>query len=141
MKQKKSQKLLHTTGNKVCTVEKLIAKTNNQLGDALYIAEDIFIPQKKDIKRCYRTDFELKTKEEAKKIIKEKKILISPKYKDADFFVYNERKEELVPFKKNDYLMNDRGYFTYDGTSYISYDDDGREIDRFSFAEDKKLAA
>jgi hypothetical protein len=90
---------------------------------------------------CYRTDFELKDKKAAKKISKEKKILIAPKYKNADFFVYNERKEELVPFKKNDYLMYDRGYFTFDGTSYISYDDNGEEIGRFSFVEKKKLVA
>lgn len=141
MKLKKWQEILDRTEAKVTTVEELVAQTNDQLDDALFIAEDIHIPEKKDIKRCYRTDFELKTNKEAKELMSEKKILLSPKYKNADFFVYNDRTEELVPFQKNDYLMYDRGYFTFDGTSYISYDDNGKEIGRFSFLQDEKLAA
>lgn len=141
MKKTESQEILDTTINHVLTVEDLVVKTNSQLDDALYIANNVFIPEKKDIRRCYRTDFQLKTKGEAEQIVKEKKILISPTYKDADFFVYNERTEELVPFKKNDYLMDDQGYFTYDGKNYISYDNNGGEIGRFSYIEDKKLAA
>lgn len=136
MKIKKWQESINVKKNQVRSLEELIALTNTQLDDALYIAEDIFLPQKEHIKHCYRTDFELKTHVEAKKIIQEKKLFLSSKYKNADFFVYNDRREELMPFKKNDYLMHDRGYFTFDGINYISYDDSGREIGRFSFLDD-----
>lgn len=141
MKLEKRKEVSDKTEVRITTVEELIEKTNEQLDDALFIAEDVHIPEKKDIKRCYRANFELKTNKEAKKIVKEKKILISPRYKNADFFVYNDRTEELVPFQKNDYLMYDRGYFTFDGKNYISYDDAGKEIGRFSFLQDEKLVA
>lgn len=141
MKLKRSQENLGIKKANIRSVRELINLTNTQLDDALYITEDIFIPQKKDIKRCYRTDFELKTQKEAKKIMSEKKIFLSSKHKHADFFVYNERKEELLPFKKNDYLMHDHGYFTFDGKNYVSYDDSGREVGRFSFLEDIKKVA
>jgi len=115
----------------ISNVEELIAVTNNQLEDTLYIADGVIIPDKKDISRCYRSDFTLKTKEEAKKIIKDNKVTIHHKYKESDFFVYNERKEQLLPFKKNDYLIYDHGYFTFDGEHYFSYDDTGNEIGKF----------
>jgi len=109
-------------------VQELITVTNEQLDDILYIADDIFIPEKKNIGRCYRSDFELKTKDEAQKLVKDKKAVFYYKNKDSDFFVYNERAGELLPFKKNDYLIYDRGYLTFDGTNYFSYDDNGTEI-------------
>ncbi|MEI6672036.1 MAG: hypothetical protein WCL02_01400 [bacterium] len=116
-------------------------ETKDQLQDTLYIADNIFIPEKKDIKRCYRTNFTLKTQKETKRLSKEKKIVINPKYKDSDFFVYNERTNELVPFKKNDYLMYEHGYFTFDGINYLSYDDNGNEISKFSYSKDKEPSA
>jgi len=115
----------------ISSVEELIAVTNDQLEDTLYIADGVIIPDKRDISRCYRSDFTLKTKQEAKKIIKDKKATIHHKYKESNFFVYNERKEQLLPFKKNDYLIYDHWYFTFDGFFYLSYDDNGNEVGKF----------
>lgn len=86
----------------------------------------------------YWTDFTLKTKKEAEKLMDEKPIVLSPNYKNYDFFVYNERTNELVPFKKNDFMMFDHGdgYLTFDGMSYIYYDDNGYEKSRNTYAND-----
>ncbi|MEI6774344.1 MAG: hypothetical protein WCL18_06225 [bacterium] len=130
-KQKVSQKLSETKTYHITNVEELIAVTNDQLEDTLYIADGVIIPDKKDISRCYRSDFTLKTKKEAQKIIKNKKATIDYTNKESDFFVYNERKEQLLPFKKNDYLIYDHGYFTFDGKDYLSYDDNGNEVGKF----------
>lgn len=120
------------------TVEELITITNEELDDTLYIADDIFIPEKKNIWRCYWTDFSLKTLKEAYDLVKKKLASMSPKYKQVDFFVYNESTHELLPFKKNDYMIYENGYFTFDGTNYISYDDMGHEVSRFSYIDDKE---
>ena len=98
-----------------------------KLHDALYIGAE-FVPEKKNIGRCYRSDFTLKTRKEAEALVKEDKTIFYHKDKDTDFFVYNERAGELVPFKKNDYLIYDRGYLAFDGKDYLSYDDHGKEI-------------
>jgi hypothetical protein len=52
--------------------------------------------------------------------------------------VYNERTNEMVPFKKNDFMMFDHGewYLTFDGTSYIYYDDNGHEKSRSTYTHD-----
>lgn len=137
-----SQELSHTTkAYHFTNVDEVINVTNDQLEDTFYIADDIFVPEKKNIARCYRSDFKLKTREEAQKTVNKNPVLISPKYKDTDFFVYNERTDELVPFKKNDYLIYEHGYFTFDGTDYISYDDNGHEIWKFSFADEHEPKA
>lgn len=117
-----------TKAHSFTNIGEVINVTNGEIKDTLYIAENIHIPEKKDIGRCYRPDFVLKTKEEAKILVKEKKAIFYHKEKDSDFFVYNERVGELLPFKKNDYLMYEHGYFTFDGIDYISYDDDGNEM-------------
>jgi len=116
-------------------------ETSDKLQDTLYIADDVFMPQKKNVGRCYRSDFTLKTKQEAEKLVATANAIISSKNKDTDFFVYNERTRELVPFKKNDYLIYDRGYYTFDGTNYISYDDNGQEIGKFSYTDKDELNA
>ena len=127
-----AQESSHTTKpHNFTNVEDVITVTNSQLGATmLYIADNVFIPKKNEICRCYRSneDFVLKTREEAKKLIKDKKVMDNHRDETSDFFVYNERKEELLPFKKNDYLMYEHGYFTFDGTTYFSYDDNGHEI-------------
>ncbi len=113
-------------------VKEVITVTNDELlVDIFYKSDSTHIPKKKDIARCYRTDFTLKNKKEAKILVKENAILISPKHENVDFFVYNERTNELVPFKKNDYLMYEHEYLTFDGKNYITYDNDGNEIGRF----------
>ncbi|MCX6823953.1 MAG: hypothetical protein NT085_02405 [candidate division SR1 bacterium] len=122
----------------------IIDFTNDNLGETIYIgARDTvekksFIPEKKDIGRMYWTDFTLKTKKEAQKLIDKKSIVLSPKYKNYDFYVYNERTNEIVPFKKNDFMMFDHGdgYLTFDGTSYIYYDDNGYEKSRSTYVND-----
>lgn len=107
-----------------------------RLHDALYIG-DKNIPNKKDIGRCYRSDFSLKTRNEVETLVAEHKKIQYIKDKNADFFVYNERYNDVIPFKKNDYLIYDRGYLTSDGTNYISYDDNGNELWRFSFKDEE----
>jgi hypothetical protein len=71
--------------------------------------------------------------EQEKKIAKWECMNIWIKNQHADFFVYNNRTEELLPFKKNDFMIyeNGSGYLRFDWTSYISYDDNGIEIWRF----------
>ncbi len=117
--------------NTITNTEELIAITNNQIGDILYISEKIFISETKDIKHIYRSDFALKTKKEAEELVRNKKAMFYHKDKKNDFFVYNERAGELIAFKKNDYLIYPQWYFTYDGTNYVSYDDMGNETGRF----------
>ncbi len=113
-------------------VKEVISITNKEIiDDMLYIADDIFIPEKKNMARCYRSNFTLKSKDDVKKMVHKKKIVLPKKIKDADFFVYNEKTEQLLPFKKNDYLIYEHGYFTFDGKNYISYDDNGMEVWRF----------
>ena len=123
-----SQNSPDTKAYNFMNVEQVIKATNPQLEEILYIAADVAIPKKNTIERCYRTDFTLKTKKEAKELIKNKHAIFSMRNKENDFFVYNEKTEELLPFKKNDYLIYEHGYFTFDGTNYISYDDNGNEI-------------
>jgi hypothetical protein len=53
----------------------------------------------------------------------------------SDFFVYNERTEELVPFKKDDCMLYDSGYLKFDGNNYCSYDDNGNEVGNFPFSK------
>ena len=134
-----------STAHAFTNVGEIIDFTNDNLGDNMYIwaRDDVqerksFIPEKKDIWRMYWTDFTLKTKKEAKKLMDEKPIVLSPNYKNYDFFVYNERTNELVPFKKNDFMMFDHGdgYLTFDGMSYIYYDDNGYEKSRNTYAND-----
>ncbi|MEI7563994.1 MAG: hypothetical protein WCJ39_10625 [bacterium] len=73
--------------------------------------------------------------------MKEKPIVLSPRYKNFDFFVYNERTNEMVPFKKNDVMMFDHGegYLTFDGKNYIYYDDNGCEKGRNTYGNDQEL--
>lgn len=128
-------------GNKSYTftnVADLIKTTNGQIEDTLYIADDIFIPKTKNIGRCYRSDFTFETKEQAEKLVQEKKAVFYNKDKESDFFVYNERAGQLLPFKKNDYRIFDHGYITFDGISYIEYDDNGNERKRFSYRDDNE---
>jgi len=89
----------------ITNTEELIKITNNQIEDVLYISEKIFIPETKNIKHLYRSDFMLKTKKEAEELVKNKKAMFYHKDKNNDFFVYNERAGELIAFKKNDYLI------------------------------------
>lgn len=114
----------------VKTVKDISTDTNENLHDSMYIWEHIFLQDKKSIGRCYRPDFSLKSREEVQKISNKKNIVLSPRYKHADFFVYNERTDEIVPFKKNDVLIyeNGSGYLTFDGKNYLYYDDNGIEI-------------
>ena len=80
------------------TVQELITLTNSELEDVLYIGN-------KPRGRNYRSDFTFKTKAE---LIATNHDKISNTCKQNDFFVYNERTGEVVPFKKNDYLLYDR---------------------------------
>ncbi len=114
------------------TIQGIIIRVNEEAADALYISDDIKIPETSKIKRCYRTDFVLIPKKEVKKkCIENKKLHLSKEDQTYEFFVYNERKHQIVPFKENDYLMDKDGYLTFDGKSYIQYDNDGNELWRF----------
>jgi hypothetical protein len=113
----------HTKPFRVHNAQELIALTSSgQLEDTLYIGD-----------RNYRSEFTLKTKEEIEALPKDHKTKVSHKNIKSDFFVYNERTGETTPFQKNSYLIYDRGYFTFDGEQYISCDDNGDEIQKFSF--------
>ena len=59
---------------------------------------------------------------------------LAKKHTQSDFFVYNEKTGELVPFKTHDYLMYDRGYVYFDGKKYVSCDDNGNEVSNFFFS-------
>ncbi len=102
------------------TLQELIILTNSELEDVLYIGEKL-------CGRNYRSDFTFKTKAEVVALSKKNKANI----KESDFFVYNERTGETVPFKKNDYMLYDRWYFSFDGKNYVSYDDNGNEVGNF----------
>ena len=106
------------------TLQELITLTNSELEDVLYIGEKI-------CGRNYRSDFTFKTKAEVVAWSKKNKANISREHKQNDFFVYNERTGETVPFQKNDYLLYDRWYVSFDGKNYVSYDDNGNEVGNF----------
>ena len=84
------------------------------------------MPEKKHIKRCYRKNFIFLRNERAKEVCKKRKgIFIAKEHENTEYFVYNPDDKELVPFKKQDYLMNDSGYMTTDGKKYYYYDNNG----------------
>lgn len=108
-------------------IQELITITNGELEDILYIGK------KEEGRNCW-SDFSFKTKEETIQLNKENKMKLSKKNTQSDFFVYNERTGELVPFKTHDYLMYDRGYVYFDGRKYVSCDDNGNEVNNFFFS-------
>lgn len=132
-KRKSQERELPIKAYTINNVQELIRITNFQLEDILYISDNVFIPEKKAIGRCYRSEFTLKTQKEAEELYNDKKVKLYHNRERSDFFVYNERAKKMLPFKKNDYLIYEHGYFTFDGTDYFSYDDNGNEIGRFSF--------
>lgn len=112
--------------NESVTIHNITEVIAGKVSDLLYISEKVHMPEKKNIKRCYWTDFRLLPNKEAKKVCEEKKgITIDKEFEDHEFFVYNENKNTLLPFKKNDYLMNEKEYMTYDGEKYLYFDNDG----------------
>ena len=119
----------HKQVRKIDNVEEFVTIANTELADMFYISVD----DKKE-ERSYRIDFKVFEKQELQKLIKDKDIKIPETYKKFRCFIYNENKEKILPFKKDDYLMHDRGYFTFDGTKCFSYDDNGNEIQNFSFS-------
>lgn len=107
----------------ISNVEEFVQIANTELADMFYISVD-----EKREERSYRNDFKVFQKQELQEMIKEKDIKIPESYKKFRCFIYNERKEKILPFKKDDYLMHDRGYFMFDGTKCLSYDDNGNEL-------------
>jgi len=119
---------IHVVNN----VSDLIKKINQDAMDVLFISDKKNLPKNWEIRHCYRTDFVLATKKDIKKICKKDKKITAPKdIQWCDFFVYNERKNIILPFKKNDYLMDKDGYTTFDGKQYFYYDNDGNELGAF----------
>jgi len=115
------------------TMDQIIEKVNQEASDVLYISDKVHMPEKLKIKNCYREDFVLIPKNQVKKkCIEDQKINLIQEYQKYGFFVYNERKHQLVPFKQNDYLMDKDGYLTFDGKRYFYYDNDGNELWSFS---------
>ena len=110
-------------------VEELVKQTNEKLNDTMMYIGAIGHRYRWDL------DFVLKTRKEAEALVKHNKAIFYHKDKNTDFFVYNERSGDLVPFKKKDYLTFDHGYLVFVGKDYISYDDLGNEIWRFPFAD------
>ncbi|MFA7298775.1 MAG: hypothetical protein WC010_03980 [Candidatus Absconditabacterales bacterium] len=129
-----AEKSLDNNTPPLTSIQEIIAQNNKHLVESMYIS---FAPKSKDIGRCYRTDFTLEIKKDAQKLVDQGKAIFYHKDKEkSDFFVYNERTGELVPFNKNDYRIHDHGYMTFDGTDYISYDDHGQEVSKFSYIDD-----
>lgn len=96
-------------------LDAIIQQVNQETSDVLYISDFVHIPNEKNIRRLYREDFTLVQKKDLQAICtKDKNIQISEHATKSDFFVYNERKHLLIPFKKNDYLMDKDGYLTFD---------------------------
>lgn len=113
----------HTKPYHVLNAQELITlASSGKFEDTLYIGD-----------RNYRSEFTFKTKKEVEALSKNHKTKSSHKNIKSDFFVYNERTGETTPFQKNSYLIYDRGYFTFDGKQYISCDDNGNEIQKFSY--------
>jgi len=102
--------------------------------------EKIHIPEKNEINKYYLSSFTLKSRKEAIELIKEKRARFVGRNRTADFFVYDERTKKLIPFKKNDYLMYDNGYFTFDGKNYIYCDNNGIEKRRSSYDDDNEIS-
>jgi len=121
-----------TSSGPITSIAQVIENTNQDTADVLYISDGVKTTEKSKIKRYYREDFVLVRQNEVKKICDDDKKLQLPKnHNNHDFFVYNERKHQIIPFKKNDYLMDKDGYLTFDGTSYFYYDNDGNELWNF----------
>jgi len=119
------QKVINTSkAYHFMNIEELITITNSEL-------EDIFYIGKNKHERNYRWDFSLKTQQEVMDLHKKNTSKISHTGKEYTVFVYNERTEEAVPFKENDCIMYDRGYVSFDGKKYYSYDDNGNEVGFF----------
>ena len=112
----------------ISNVEEFVKIANTELADTFYISVD-----EKREERSYRNDFKVFEKQELQKLIHDKNIKIPETYKKFRCFIYNENKEKILPFKKDDYLMHDRGYFMFDGTRYFSYDDNWNELWNFPF--------
>lgn len=101
--------------------ELITLSASGQFEDTLYIGN-----------KRYWSDFSFKTKEEAVSLLHTTKKTPHNTL-EGELFVCNERTGETVPFQKNHYLIHDRGYFTFDGEQYISCDDNGNEIQKFSY--------
>jgi hypothetical protein len=74
-----SQESSHMAVPTFNNVEEIVAVTNENLNDSMYIGDNVFLPEKKDIGRCYRIDFVLKNTQETKRMIKAKLIEESAK--------------------------------------------------------------
>lgn len=121
-----------TTIFSIANISDLIEKVNQETADVLYISDKIHLPKDAEVKSFYWTDFTLIPQKNIKKTCKDNVSLSLPEdIKSYDFFVYNERKNLLLPFKKNDYLMDKDGYTTFNGKNYFYYDSDGNELKKF----------
>lgn len=111
---------------KIHTIEEFVQMTNTELADMLYIS----VPEKTQ-KRNYRNDFKLLSNKELQEFIKDKKIKAPETQKECWLFVYNLKTDKVSPFKKDEYLMSDTGYMTFDGKTYYGYNDNGDELRKF----------
>ena len=146
MTETQSQKQLPGEGNHITTIQEFVAisndETNSKLLSLFFIwkkdeeasekdanaeTETSHIPEKNKINKYYLANFTLKSKKEAQDLVRHKNARFSGRNHNADFFVHDEKTRKLIPFKKNDYLMYDNGYITFDGKSYIFYDNNGNE--------------
>ena len=147
MTETQSQKQLPGEENHITTIQEFVAinndETNSKLLSLFFIwkkdeavseeeninvqRESNSIAKKKEINKYYLANFTLKSKKEAQDLVRHKNARFSGRNHNADFFVHDEKTRKLIPFKKNDYLMYDNGYITFDGKSYIFYDNNGNE--------------
>ncbi|MCF7834595.1 hypothetical protein K9M48_00870 [Candidatus Gracilibacteria bacterium] len=91
--------------------------------------ENIFMPQKGEIKHCF-FKVKLLNHQEASNISKRFKIDL-PSKSDSDFFIYDKQISKIFPFNKNDFLISQDGYFRCTGKDIFCYDSFGNEIGSF----------
>lgn len=123
------------------TEENTTEENNDDTADDMDTTEEtIYVPEKNEIGKYYEGDFTLKSRKEAGDMVRNKIARFAGRSRKADFFVYSEKKRILIPFKKNDYIAYDNGYFTYDGKNYIHRDNNGIERRRASYSDRKDIS-
>lgn len=100
----------------ITKVESEISKITQMISDWI---ENIFVPQKNDIKHCF-FQVKLLNEQEANKIAERLKISL-PQKSDSGFFIYDKKKIEILAFNKDDFLISEEWYIKWDKNKVICY--------------------
>lgn len=123
-------KKIKQQANAISDMKEFVAVANTELAEMLFIST-----AEKQADRSYRDDFKVLSKKQLQELIKDKIVNVPEAYKAYTYFVYNERKEKVLPLKKDDYLTHEHGHFTFGGKDCVSHDNNGDEIFKFPFKE------